>query len=99
MKRMIVSSNLDKYLGGRLMTDWTADLLVYGAESSPEFDYEQSFTGSLRDCIEKLKEFNNIIKKNRLDAYLSLSANNYDKTFESDNFNEMYTQLDEEGLI
>lgn len=66
-------SPLGNYVGGRLMTDWTAMLNVYGAEESPDYEeYDQSFDGNLPQCLEKLSYYQQLIDDNGIDAYLSI---------------------------
>lgn len=97
MKRMIKASDLGRYVGGRLMTQWTASLLVYGAESSPDFDFEESFTGGLNECLTKLKEYERTIRKNHIDGYLTLESDNSD--FYEGDYDSIYYSLEEDGYV
>lgn len=66
---------LSRYMGARLMTQWTAMLNVIGAEESPDFEeYDQYFDGTLPECLNKLREYQRLIDDNGLDAYISLEA-------------------------
>ena len=97
MKRMIKASDLGRYVGGRLMTQWTASLLVYGAESSPDFDFEESFTGGLNECIEKLGEYWDIICDNNIDGYLTLESD--DSQYYEGDYDTIYIELEEDGYV
>lgn len=97
-KQNIKASSLGSYVGGRLLTNWTASLLVYGAEESDDYDYEQSFDGSLNDCLTKLEEYQNIMDSNSIDGYLTLEANNSDEYFEGD-YDQIYEDLEMRGLV
>lgn len=97
-KQNVKASSLGSYVGGRLLTDWTASLLVYGAEESDDYDYEQSFDGSLNDCLTKLEEYQSIIDSNSIDGYLTLEANNSGEYFEGD-YSQIYEDLEMRGLV
>ena len=76
---------LSRYLGANLLEKYTAFLNVYGAEESDEFDFEESFDGSLADCLDHLVKYQKIIDDNGLDAYLSLESwSSYGRNFEGD---------------
>jgi len=66
---------LSRYMGARLMTQWTAMLNVIGAEESPDFEeYDQYFDGTLPECLDKLREYQRLIDDNGVDAYISLES-------------------------
>ena len=85
----IKASDIGSYVGRRLMTTWSANLLVYGAEESPDYEFEESFDGSFTDCLKKVEEYLNTITKYNLDAYVTLEA---------DRNNDSYTFYDIEDL-
>lgn len=89
---------LGGYLGARLMTTWTACLLVYGAEESPDFDYEETFTGSLTECLHRLNVFQAIMDDHDLDAYLTLEADNTDAYYQGE-FVDITEALERDGLL
>lgn len=76
MKREIRSSDMGRYLGSRLLTKWTASLLVYGAEESEDYDFEDSVYGSIDECISALRDFQEVIDSNGIDGYLTLESDN-----------------------
>jgi len=88
MKRYVkagdASHQLGTWLGANLLTKFTANLNVYGAEESDEYEFEESFDGPLNQCLPKLKEYQRIIKDNGLDAYLSLEPWDGGHYFEGD---------------
>lgn len=96
MKRIIVSSNLSRYVGGR-MQNWTANLLVYGAEASEDYDFEESFSGSLSECITKLNEFQDVIDENNIDGYLTLESDS-SQYYEGD-LDTIYADLEADGYV
>ena len=98
MKRYIISSNLGMYVGGRLLTSWTASLLVYGAEESEDYDFEQSYSGYFNEAIDRLREFQEIIDDNHIDGYLTLEADNDSLYYEGD-FDQIYEDLEHDGLV
>lgn len=70
-----MNNPLSRYMGARLMTQWTAMLNVIGAEESPDFEeYDQYFDGTLPECLNKLREYQRLIDDNGVDAYISLEA-------------------------
>ena len=75
---------LGRWLGARLLSKWTAMLNVVGAETSPEYEFEESFDGNFVQCVKKLKEYQEIIDKNNLDAYLELESWNSGGSFTGD---------------
>jgi len=93
-------NELGRYLGARLMTRWDAMLCVYGAESSPEFDFEESeYNLPFCDALAKIKEYSKTIKENHLDAYLYLQSERDDQTFEADSLEYLCEELMQYGLI
>ena len=86
--------DLGKWLGANLLEKYTASLLVYGAESSDEYEFEKSFDGCLSDCLEKLREYQEIIHDNKLDAYLTLESWRSNEYFEGDFANIMSRLMD-----
>ena len=99
MKRYIKSSDLGRYVGGRLLTSWTASLLVYGAEESEDYDFEQTANDiSFNDALEKLKEFQEIIDDNHIDGYLTLEDYNGDLYYQGD-YDQICEQLEADGLM
>lgn len=49
MKRYIRSTDLGRFVGSRLMTNWTASLLVYGSDNSDAYyegDFDQIYCNS-----------------------------------------------------
>ena len=97
MKRMVKANDLGRWVGSRLLTRWTASLLVYGAEESEDFDFEESFTGRLDECLAKLQEYEKIIRRNHIDGYLTLESDN-SEYYEGD-YDTIYYSLEEDGLI
>ena len=97
MKRYIRSSDLGRYLGGRLLTDWTASLLVYGAEESEDFDFEESFNGYFNEALEHLREYQQIIDDNHIDGYLSLESG--DGQYYQGDYDQIYEELENDGLV
>ena len=99
MKRYIKSSDLGRYVGGRLLTSWNASLLVYGAEESEDYDFEQMATDlNFNEAIEKLKYFQEIIDDNHIDGYLTLEDYNSDYYYEGD-YDQICEQLEADGLM
>lgn len=99
MKRYIKSSDLGRYVGGRLLTSWTASLLVYGAEESEDYDFEQTASDiNFNDALEKLKEFQEIIDDNDIDGYLTLEDYNSDYYYQGD-YDQICEQLEADGLM
>lgn len=98
MKRRIVSSNIGQYVGSRLLTSWTASLLVYGAEESEDYDFEQSYSGYFNEAIDHLSEFQQIIDDNNIDGYLTLEADDSSLYYEGD-FDQIYEDLEHDGLV
>ena len=96
MKRMIKSSSIGEYVGRKLLTDWTVQLLVYGAEESEFYDLEQSFTGTLNECIRKSKEYFKILRDNDADGYVTIEANRTGEYFEFDGFYDVQEQFPDE---
>lgn len=90
------SASLGQYVGSR-MQNWTVSLLAYGAEESPDFEYEQTFTGSLQECLDKLEEYQNIIDDNGVDGYLTLEGDR-GGYFQGDRY-VIIDQLEEAGII
>lgn len=89
---------LGRWLGARLMTKWTAMLNVVGAEESPEYEFEESFDGNFVQCVKKLKEYQEIIDKNNLDAYLELESWNSSGSFTGD-YDQIIDELYYRGYI
>lgn len=98
MKKYVKSSDngerLGRWLGANLLTKFTANLNVYGAEESDEYEFEESFDGPLNQCLVKLKEYDRIINRNGLDAYLSLEPWDGGHYFEGDLENILSELLD-----
>ena len=86
--------DLGIWIGANLFETYTANLNVYGAEESDEYEFEESFDGNLKNCLEKLKEYWKIIKDNGLDAYLSLDAWRGSMYLEGDLYNILDGLLD-----
>lgn len=97
MKRAIKSSNLGRYIGSRVLTKWTASLLVYGAEESEDYDFEDSFYGSLDECISALRDLQNVIDRNNIDGYLTLESDS-SEYYEGD-YDYIMDCLQEDGII
>lgn len=95
----MTTSTLGNYIGARLLTKWGVSLCVYGAESSPDFEFERSFDGSLADCLLKLEEYQNIIDENHLDAYLYFEAWNGGNCYQADDASDILEQLRDDGII
>lgn len=93
-----VASSLGRFVGARVMTQWTVSLLVYGAEESPDYDYEQSFTGYLDECIDKLDEYDDIINDNNIDGYLTLESERGSEYYEGD-ADSIKSDLEDDGLL
>lgn len=99
MKRYIKSSDLGKYVGGRLLTSWTVSLLVYGAEESEDCEFEQTVNDVyFNEALEKLKHFQEIIDDNHIDGYLTLEDYNSDYYYEGD-YDQICEQLEADGLL
>lgn len=99
MKRYIKSSDLGRYVGSRLLTSWTASLLVYGAEESEDYDFEETADDiNFNDALEKLKEFQEIIDDNHIDGYLTLEDYNSDYYYQGD-YDQICEQLEADGLM
>lgn len=98
MKIYVKCNNLGRYVGGRLLTQWTASLLVYGAEESEDYDFEESFTGHLEEALDYLEEYQQIIDDNHIDGYLSLEADNSDMYYQGD-YDSIYEELESDGLV
>ena len=94
----LYESSLGRWVGARILTDWQADLLVYGAENSDDFEYEQSYTGDFTSCVKKLKEYQRIIDKNDIDGYLTLASNRSDEYYEGD-LDQILDDLVADGLL
>lgn len=89
---------LGKWLGARLLTGWTAMLNVDGAEESPDYDeYDQQFDGTFVQCLNKLKEYQNIIDRDGIDAYLALQSS-HDEYFDGD-YDNIIDKLYDRGYL
>ena len=97
MKRYIRSSDLGRYLGGRLLTEWTASLLVYGAEESEDYDFEQSFSGYFNEALAHLREYQEIVDDNHIDGYLSLESD--DGMYYQGDYDMIWNDLANDGLL
>lgn len=97
MKRYIRANNLGRYLGSRLLTQWTASLLVYGAEESEDYDFEQSFSGDFNEALDHLREYQEIIDDNNIDGYLTLESD--DSLYYEGDYDMIYDQLESDGLL
>lgn len=99
MKRYIRSNDLGKYVGGRLLTSWTASLLVYGAEESEDYDFEQSVNDvDFNRAVEALQQFQDIIDDNHIDGYLTLEDYNGELYYQGD-YDSICEQLEADGLM
>lgn len=99
MKRYIKSSDLGRYVGGRLLTSWTASLLVYGAEESEDYDFEETAEDLyFNEAIEKLRYFQQIIDDNHIDGYLTLEDYNSNYYYQGD-YDQICDQLADDGLL
>lgn len=92
------SQKLSRYLGANLLMEFSAFLNVYGAEESSEFEFEEAFDGTLSDCLDHLVEYQKIIDRNGLDAYLSLEPWSGGRSFQGDLY-YILTDLVNEGYI
>lgn len=89
---------LGKWLGARLLTGWTAMLNVDGAEESPDYDeYDQQFDGTFVQCLNKLKEYQDIIDRDGIDAYLALQSS-HDEYFDGD-YDNIIDKLYDRGYL
>ena len=95
--RNVEASDLGRYVGSRLMTKWTASLLVYGAEESEDYDFEDSFYGSIDECIDALRDFQEVIDRNGIDGYLTLESDN-SEYYEGD-YDYIMDCLSDDGII
>ena len=90
--------SLGAYVGARMLSEWTASLLVIGAEESEDYEFEQSFTGSFNECLAKLEEYDKILYKNMIDGYLTLESERTGEFFEGD-FDGIYEDLEKFGYV
>jgi hypothetical protein len=89
---------LGKWLGARLLTGWTAMLNVDGAEESPDYDeYDQQFDGTFVQCLNKLKEYQDIIDQDGIDAYLALQSS-HGEYFDGD-YDRIIDKLYDRGYL
>lgn len=89
---------LGKWLGARLLTGWTAMLNVDGAEESPYYDeYDQQFDGNFVQCLNKLKEYQDIIDRDGVDAYLALQSS-HGEYFDGD-YDNIIDKLYDRGYL
>ena len=98
MKRYIRSNDLGRYISSRLMTGWTASLLVYGAEESEDYDFEQSFSGNFSNALRHLRGYQEVIDANHIDGYLTLESDDSNFYYEGD-YDSIHDELDRDGLI
>ena len=93
----IKASDLGRYVGSRLLTNWTASLLVYGAEESEDYDFEESFSGDFNEALAHLQEYQQIIDDNNIDGYLSLESDN--SLYYQGDFDSICEELENDGLL
>jgi hypothetical protein len=85
----VTASSLGQYVGRRLMTNWTISLLVYDAEESEFYDFEESYTGSFKDCLDKAAEYFDTIEENGIDGYVTLEADRGNEYYELYNYSDL----------
>ena len=89
---------LGKWLGARFLTGWTAMLNVDGAEESPYYDeYDQLFDGTFVQCLNKLKEYQDIIDRDGVPAYLALQSS-HGEYFDGD-YDRIIDKLYDRGYL
>lgn len=95
-KKKVTASSIGNYVGRRLMTNWTVSLLVYGAEESEFYDFEESYTGDFNDCLDKAVEYFDIIEENGIDGYVTLEADRGNEYYEFYNYSDLEEQFPDE---